>query len=378
MAITLHEVTSRRDLKRFVRFPYGLYRNDPFWVPPLRADELNTLRKDRNPAFEYCEAWYWIAYHGKRPVGRIAAILNRKANEKWRKKELRFGWFDFIDDPDVSRALLRTVENKARALGLDAVHGPLGFTDMDYEGMLIEGFDELGTLATIYNYPYYPVHLKKNGYAKDIDWMEYEVKVPDSIPEKVDRIARIVEKKLALTLLRVKNAKGLLPYARGIFEILDETYAHLYGTVPLTTRQVDNYIKQYFGFVRPEFVPVVLDRNGRMAAFGITMPSFSRALQKNRGRLWPFGFLSMLQAFRRNDRADLYLVGVRPDLQGKGVNAMLIAEMNRVFIQKGIRLVETNPELETNLRVQSQWEYYERRQHKRRRVFIKRIGPDGP
>jgi hypothetical protein len=373
MAIEIREVKTRKELKRFVRFPYELYKNNPYWVPPIRADEMNTLRADKNPAFEHCEARYWMAFDGKRMVGRIAAILNRKANEKWEKKQLRFGWFDFVDNPAVSSALLNAVETWAREAGLDAVHGPLGFTDMDYEGMLIEGFEEMGTMATIYNYPYYPAHMERRGYVKAIDWMEYEVQVPATIPGKVERIAQIVEKKQKLHLLRAKNSKGILPYAHELFEILDEVYSHLYGVTPLTEKQVDAYIKQYFGFIKPEFVPIVLDENGRMIAFGITMPSLSRALQKNRGRLWPFGFLQVLRAFAKNDRADLYLVGVRRAYQGKGVNAMLIAEMNRVFAKKGIRIVETNPELETNSKVQSQWEYYERRLHKKRRVFIKQL-----
>jgi len=215
--------------------------------------------------------------------------------------------------------------------------------------------------------------MKQHGYGKDIDWIEFEVQVPENTPEKVAQIARIVEKKSKLHLLKVKKAKELLPYAYELFEILDEVYSHLYGVVPLTEKQVNVYIQQYFGFINPEFVPVILDSNGRMVAFGITMPSLSKALQNNRGRIWPFGFLTILQAMRKNNRADLYLVGVRHALQNKGVSAMPIAEMNRVFVKKGIRVVETNPELETNNQVQSQWKYYERRQHKRRRVFIKHL-----
>jgi hypothetical protein len=332
---------------------------------------MRTLRSDKNPAYEHCEARLWLAFDQKKVAGRIAAILNHKAIDKWGKRQLRFGWFDFIDDPAVSSQLLQTVETWAKDRNLDAVHGPLGFTDLDYEGMLIEGFDELGTMVALYNYPYYPEHMERCGYKKDIDWVEFEVQVPEKTPEKVAQVARIVEKRMGLHLLRVKKAKELKPYAHELFEILDEVYSHLYGVVPLTEKQVEVYIKQYFGFINPEFVPIVLDSSGRMVAFGITMPSLSKALQKIRGRLWPFGFFPILQAMRKNDRADLYLVGVRHALQNKGVNAMLIADMNRVFVKKGIRVVETNPELETNNQVQSQCKYYQRRQHKRRRVFIK-------
>jgi GNAT superfamily N-acetyltransferase len=265
------------------------------------------------------------------------------------------------------------VEKWASEKGMTAVHGPLGFTDLDYEGMLIEGFEEMGTLATIYNYSYYPEYMEKMGYKKDIDWVEFEVDVPQEPDETVARISKIVLKRHKLKLLEAKNKKDLLPYARELFDLIDVTYSHLYGVVPITKEQVDLYVKQYFGFIDPEFVPVVLNEEGRMVAFGITMPSLSRALQKCRGRLFPAGFLHLLRAMKKNDRADLYLVAVHPDLQGKGVNAILIDAMNKVYNRLGITRVESNPELETNLQVQGQWKYYNRRQHKRRRCYIKHL-----
>jgi GNAT superfamily N-acetyltransferase len=373
MDIVIKEVTTPKDLKAFIEFPFSLYKGNPFWVPNLVSDDLNTLRRDRNPAYSYCESRQWLALRDGKIVGRVAAILNRRHLERWRQPYLRFGWLDFVDDPAVSQALLQQVENWARENQLTAVHGPLGFTDMDREGMLVEGFDELATLATNYNYPYYPQHMEKLGYSKDIDWMEYEIQVPTEPNETISRIANIALKRNKLRLLEFRNKKEMLPYTHELFQLLEDEYRHLYGFVPFTPEQVDAYVDQYFGFITPEFVPIVVDETGRMVAFGITMPSLSKALQKSRGRLFPFGFIHLLRALRRNDRGDLYLVAVRSEYQGKGVNAILMDRMNSVFIKLGITRVESNPELETNENVQGQWKYYERRQHKRRRCFIKHM-----
>ena len=373
MDVQIKEVTNLKELKTFIRFPHTLYHRNPYWVPSLTFDELNTLRRDKNPAFEYCETRYWLAYREGRIVGRVAAILNRRHIEKWKQPYLRFGWIDFIDDPAVSAVLMQTVEAWAKETGMTAVHGPLGFTDMDREGMLVEGFDELATMITIYNFPYYPVHLEKLGYSKDIDWMEYEITVPPEPDKTIGRIADIALRRNKLRLLELDNKKGLLPYAQEIFQLLQEAYQKLYGFVPFTERQVDSYVQQYFGFVTPDFVPIVLDQDDRMVAFGIALPSLSRALQKTKGELFPFGFIHLLRALKKNDRGDLYLVAVKPEYQGKGVNSILMNKMNTVFTKLGITKVESNPELETNANVQGQWKYYEKRQHKRRRVFIKHL-----
>jgi len=371
MKVDIKEVKSRKDLKAFIRFPSRLYKNNPYWVPPLFMDEYNTLRKDKNPAFDYCEATYWLAYKQGQVVGRIAGIINHQHIKKWQQNYMRFGWIDFIDDRGVSEALLKTIESWALGKGMTAVHGPLGFTDFDHEGMLVEGFEELGTLATIYNYAYYVDHMEKMGYKKDTDWIEFELSVPSLPNEKIARIADIVLRRYNLKILKAKNKKELLPYVRELFQLINETYKHLYGVVPLTDKQIQVYTKQYFGFIKPEFVPIVLDQNNHMVAFGITMPSLSRALQKSKGKLFPFGFIHLLQALRKNDRADLYLVAVKPEFQGKGINAILIHMMNKVYNKLGIIKVESNPELETNLLVQKQWKYFDKRQHKRRRCFIK-------
>jgi GNAT superfamily N-acetyltransferase len=374
MDVQVREVSNNKELKSFIRFPFSLYRGSPCWVPYLNFDEVNTLRRDKNPAFEHCEARYWLAYRDGRAVGRIAAIINRLHIEKWGQRYMRFGWFDFIDDQAVSAALLKTVEGWAVEAGLTAVHGPLGFTDLDREGMLVEGYDELGTLATNYNHPYYVDHMAALGYSKDIDWVEFELKVPLEPNETIARIAEIALRRNKLTLLEAKNKKALLAYTHDLFEVLDEEFKHLYGVVPLTERQVNNYIKQYFGFVTPDFVPIVLDQNGRMAAFGVIMPSLSKALQKSGGELFPFGFIHLMRALKKNDRADLYLTAVRSEYQGKGVNAILMDRMQRVLKRLKITTVESNPELETNRNIQEQWKYYEKRQHKRRRCFIKQVG----
>jgi GNAT superfamily N-acetyltransferase len=369
--ILVNEISTVKELKTFIQFPFDLYRGNSYWVPTLQFDELNTLRRDKNPAFEHCEARYWLAYRGGRIVGRVAAILNRKHIEKWDQRYMRFGWIDFIDDPKVSEALMLRVENWAKESGMNAVHGPLGFTDLDREGMLVEGFNELSTLATIYNHPYYPEHMEKLGYVKDTDWMEYEFSVPPEPNKTIARIADISMRRCKLKILELHHKKELLQYAKELFQLLDDEYKHLYGTVPLTEKQVETYINQYFGFVTPDLVPMVMDQNNRMVAFGIIMPSLSLALQKAKGQLFPFGFIYLLRALKKNDRADLYLVAVRSEYQGKGVNAILMNKMHGVFNRLGIKKIESNPELETNQNVQGQWKHYEKRQHKRRRVFIK-------
>lgn len=373
MEVKIKEVASRRDMKKFISFPYKLYSGSKYWVPPLRFDEMNTLRRDKNPAFDFCDVKYWLAYKDGKIAGRIAGIINRRYIEKWKNKYARFGWIDFIDDESVSKLLLDKVENWARENGMEAIQGPLGFTDLDYEGMLVEGFEELGTMVAIYNYPYYPVHLEKFGYEKDVDWIEFEIKAPQEVPEKIDKVANIVIKKQNLRVLKVKKSKELIPYAKDMFHVLDIAYRDLFGFVPLTDKQVDLYIKQYFGFIRPDYISMVLDKNDRVVAFAITMPSLSRALQKSNGRLFPFGFIHLLKAMKKNDLIDLCLIGVLPEYQGKGVNAILFNELTKIFINNNITKTESNPELEENYKVQAQWKLFEKRQHKRRRCYIKHL-----
>jgi GNAT superfamily N-acetyltransferase len=334
---------------------------------------MSLLSKDKNPAYEFCEVKLWLAYRNEQIVGRIAGIINHNFNEKWQKQSCRFGWIDFIDDDDVSKALLDTVETWAKTKGMHEVHGPLGFSDLDPEGMLIEGFEELSNIATIYNYPYYPMHLNKLGYNKDADWVEYEIRVPEKIPEKIDRIAKIVLKKHNLRVLPAVKIKEIKHYAIDIFELFNLAYQDLYGFVPLTKNQIDFYIKQYISLANPKLICLILDSNDQVAAFGLTFPSMSKAFQKAKGRLLPWGWLHMIDAIKHEKTVDLYLLAVRPEFQDKGVNSLLFTELLKNYIDNKFVKAESNPELETNHRVQAQWKYFEHRQHKRRRCFIKQL-----
>ena len=373
METIVKEVVSKKDLKKFINLPYDLYKGHQYHVPPLKFDEEGTLRKDKNPAFDYCEAKYWLAYQGDKVVGRIAGILNKSYIEKWHNKYVRFGWFDFIDDQEVVNALIGQVENWAKELGMSAVHGPLGFTDLDHEGMLVEGFDQLGTLATIYNHPYYPTLLANAGYVKDVDWLEYKITLPKVVPEKLEKIALLVQKRYDLSVIHAKKAKDILPYATQLFQLINSAYSDLYGVVPLTEKQISYYTKQYFSFIRPDFVSLVTNKEGKLVGFGITMPSLSLALQKAKGNLLPFGLFHLIKAIKKNNLGDLYLVAVDKDLQGKGVNAIIMYELTKSYIKAGIEYAESNPELETNRHVQAMWQYYDVQQHKRRRCFIKQL-----
>ncbi|MCU0410980.1 MAG: hypothetical protein MUF82_00405 [Bacteroidetes bacterium] len=373
MKPTIGEVRTLHDLRRFVAFQYDLYRDNRYWVPPPRRDELDGLREAKNPAFEFCEAKYWLALDGRRIVGRIAGIINNRYNERWHAKAARFGWFDFIDDAGVSTLLLRTVEEWARLRGMTSLHGPLGFTDLDGEGTLVEGFEEVSTLGAIYNFPYYGEHIERAGFSKDADWVEFQVTMKKEIPEKISRLSEIALQRNRLHVLQARQRKDLLPYAREIFQVLNDGFRELYGFVELSDKQIDKYVEQYFGYILPDFVPVVLDESNRVVAFGIAMPSLSRAFQKNKGRLFPFGFLHVLWAMKYERNADLYLTAVRPEAQNKGINAILIHEMHKTFVRRGVDKVETNRELEENAKVQAQWRFYEHRQHKRRRCYRKEI-----
>ena len=373
MTIKIEEVTTQKQLGIFIKFPFSIYKGNPYWTPPLLMDEKNTLDWKKNPAFEVAQARYWLAYKDEKVAGRIAGIYNSKSNEKWGQHNVRFGWVDFIDDREVSKALFDTVENWARELGMSAVHGPLGFTDLDPEGMLIEGFDELSTLALIYNHPYYPEHLAEMGYVKDTDWLEYEIQVPNPPQEKIAKAAEMILKRFNLRKLELNKKKDLLNYTRELFDLIDSEYSHLYGTVPLSDKQKQAYIDQYFGFVSPDLVPIILDENNKMVAFAIVMPSLSKALQKSHGKIFPVGWIHFLKALKTNTLGDLYLIAVRSDYRGKGINAAIMHSVNVALNKHGITRVETNANLEDNINVQAQWKYFEHRQHKRRRCFIKHL-----
>lgn len=373
MAIEIKEVCGRKNIKKFVVFPFSLYKGNRYWVPPLIFDEVNALDPKKNPAYEFCEAKLWMAYKDGKAVGRVAGIINHKANQIWNEQNARFGWLDFIDDYEVSSALFAQVENWAKSKGMRAVQGPLGFSDMDKEGMLIEGFEELGTIATYYNHPYYPLHTENAGYQKDADWLEYQLDAQVSIPEKFIKVAQIVQERYKLRILQFKKKKELLNYAHQIFEVLNDAFRPLYGFVPLTDAQIEYYTKMYFSFIVLDFVSVVVDENDKVVAFGITMPSLSKSVQKAKGKLFPIGFIHILQAMKKNDTVDFYLTAVRPNLQGKGVNSLLFIDLIPKYQKFGIKKAESNVELENNVMVRRQWDMFPKRQHKRRRAYIKHI-----
>lgn len=366
---------TKQNLKKFTQFQIDLYDNNPYFVPPLISDEVASLMPESNPAFDFCESAYFMAYRDGKPVGRIAGIINNQVNEKSKVKNARFGFIDFIDDPEVSAKLMEAVENWGREKGMEKLIGPLGFTDLDYEGMLIEGFEELSTMATIYNYPYYPEHLERLGYKKESDWMEFLMEVPKDIPEKYNRIADIVKKKYELKVLKYESRKRIkAEYGHALFHLINEAYKDLYQYSTLTERQIDHYIDEYLNLLNLELVTLIVDKNGKLVGVGISIQSMSRALQKARGKLFPLGWYHLLKGLKgKNDRVDLLLVAVHPEYQNKGVNALLFQDLIPYYNKNGYRYAESNPEMETNSKVQSQWEYFNTRQHRRRRSFAKKL-----
>ncbi len=373
MAVEIKRVTTKAELKRFIRFNYEFYKNNPYAVPDLYDDMLNTFSPKKNAAFEFCEADYFLAWREGKIVGRVAAIINHRANEQWNKKTVRFGWIDFIDDIEVSRALLDTVKAWGKERGMDTLEGPLGFTDMDAEGMLIEGFDQLSTMATIYNYPYYPHHMEKLGLEKSADWVEMKIYVPDAIPEKHKRISDIIARKYNLHIRKLTSKREVLRsgMAHEIFRLINDAYAPLFNFSRMTERQIDQYVKMYVPVLDLRMVSIVENEQNEIVAVGISMASLSEALQKAKGRLLPFGWFHLLKAllWKRPKMLDLLLVGVRPDYQNKGVNALLFTDLIPVYQKLGFEYAESNPELEQNEKVQNQWQYFKTEQHKRRRCF---------
>lgn len=376
MAIEIKEIYPKKsELKEFIHFSIDLYKDNKYYVPPFILDEINTLTPKKNPAFEFCESKYFMAYIDGKPVGRIAGLINRQVNEKTGAKEVRFGFIDFIDDIEVSRALLNAVETWGKEKGMTNIVGPLGFTDMDPEGMLIEGFDQAGTMATLYNYPYYPEHMEKLGFEKETDWCEFKIYIPETIPEKHQRISDIISRKYELSTPKYTSAKALVKdYGQAIFKLINEAYDELYGYSPLTPRQINHYIKMYIPILRLENITLIVDKNKELVGVGIAIPSMTKALQKSKGKLLPFGWWYLLKALKfKNDIVDLMLVAIKPEYQSKGVNALLFSDLIPIFGRNGYRYAESNPELEENQKVQSQWQYFDTEQHKRRRAFKKEI-----
>ena len=379
--IEIRKVETKKDLARFIDVHYDLYKGNEYDAPNLFFDEMNTLNKDRNAAFEFCEADYFIAYKDGKAVGRVAAIINNKANERWNRKDVRFGWIDFIDDTEVSAALLKTVEDWGRERGMNQIVGPLGFTDMDPEGMLTHGFDQLGTMTTPYNYPYYPEHMEKlGGWEKDNDYVECKLPVPKEVPAKYAKIARMIQDRYGLRIKKIKNRKEVYAggYGQKIFEVINTCYKDLYGFSELTQRQIDQYVEMYLSFVDYSIVTLIEDStcDNKLVGIGITIPSLTRALQKcRRGRLFPFGWWHIIRAlkFHKTKIVDCLLVGVLPEYRKKGANALLFADLIPRYVKYGWEWGETQVEMETNHAVQSQWSELDVTIHKRRRCYKKTL-----
>lgn len=379
-AIEIRKVENKVDLRRFIQFYYDLYRDSPYAVPFLRFDEWKTLSPGKNPSFEFCEAQYFLALRDGKVVGRVAAIINHRANEQWGKKQVRFGWFDFIDDLEVSKALLHAVEAYGKEHGMTEIAGPLGFTDMDREGMMIEGFDRLATMYVYYNYDYYPRHIAAlGGYEKDNDWMEYRVKVPEVTPPKFAKTAEMIERRYNLHVHKFTSDELLNQgMGRRVFEILNATYAELYDFQQLSEKQIDQLVNDYIKKADLNLVTAVVDGNDhdKMVGFGISFPSFSRALQKTRdGSLWPFGWWHLLKILKwhKTDTVDLLLIGVLPEYRTKGANALIFADLIEQYRRYGFKWAEAMPQMESNTGVRSQWQYLESEVHRRRRCFKKTL-----
>ena len=377
MTITIKPVTTKKEMKQFICFNYTLYKDSPYAVPELYSDVRDAFDPSKNAAYEFCEAQPFIALRDNKVVGRIAAIINHKANTVWEKQCVRFGWVDFIDDAQVADALFAAVEQWGKERGMTEIQGPLGFTDFDPEGMLIEGFDRIGTMVTIYNYPYYPKHMERMGYEKDADWVEYLLTAPNELPEKHARITRIVKEKFGLSVVKYTSHKKLAQ-ERGvaIFDMLNEAYAHLYGYSALSEKQIQQYIKAYLPLLDLRLVPLIVDKDDNLVGFAILLPSLAKAFQKARGRMFPFGWWHLLKALKWNDTktSEMMLIAVKPEYQGKGAVALLFADIIPIHYKLGYRYSESNPELEVNTKIQSQWDYFERENHKRRRAYKKHIG----
>ena len=376
MAIEIREIKpTRKEIKKFSMFSTNMYKDNKYYVPDLLMDNLDTFNPAKNPASEFCDSKLFMAYRDGKAVGRVAGIINRVVNEKCNEKNVRFGFIDFVDDEEVSSALMAAVEDWGRSQGMDHIVGPLGFTDMDPEGMLIEGFDQVSTMATIYNHPYYQQHIEKLGFERETDWVEFKIVVPDVIPEKMVRICEIVKKKYNVRNIKYTSAKALVKdYGQAIFQLINEAYSQLYGYSPLTPRQIDHYISMYLPVLRLENVSLIVDADNTLIGVGIAMPSMSKALQRSRGKLFPLGWYHLLKGLKgKNDVVDLLLVAIKPEYQSKGVNSLLFNDLIPCFRKNGYKYAESNPELDDNQRVQLQWQYFETTQHKRRRAYKKAL-----
>lgn len=367
--VTLIEVKTKDDLERFIRFPMELYKNNENYVPALINEEKNTWNPKENPALDYSEAKQYLALKKGKVAGRIAVIINHKETQELGINKVRFGWLDFIDDIEVSKMLINTAVAFAKQNNIKKIEGPMGFTNLDKSGMLTMGFDKLATMIGLYNHAYYPQHLERLGLVKEKEWVEFEMEFPTVLPEKVDRFSNLIAEKYKLRVIHFKSKKEILPLVEPMFKLLDQTYSALSTYTPISDEQIKTYREKYFPYIDKNYVICVEDENHELIAFAVTMPSYSHALQKAKGKLWPFGWWHFLQAGRRNERANFYLIGIHPEYQRRGVTAIIFKEIFIRFRKMGIKFAETNPELEENKSVQLLWQDYNPVNHKRRRTY---------
>jgi len=376
MSVTVTRVQNKRAFKEFLHFPLTLYKDMPTFVPPLLMDDADTLDPKKNPAYEFCDAAMYLAYKDGKLAGRVAAIVNRKANAAWNHDEVRFGWFDFIDDREVSKALLEAVEAFGRERGMTTILGPLGFTDFDPEGMLVEGFEYLSSMALHHNWPYYKDHMEALGYAKDVDWLEYRIYIGDTIPDKYIRVAKVVEERYGLKLRKItKREVRKTDVGYKLFDLINETYSSLYNFTVLPKKMVDKYVGFYLGVLDLKFVSLVEDKDHNIVGFGVVMPSITRALKKCNGKLFPFGWFYILRAmyWKYEENFEMLLIGVKPEYQKKGVNSIVFVDLMKELLKGGFVYGESNAELESNLDIRSQWGDLEVKECKRRRVYKKAV-----
>lgn len=371
--VSLIEVKTARDLKNFIDFPMQLYKHNKNYVPSLINDEKNVWNPKENPALAYSDAKQFLAYKDEKIVGRVAAILNHKEEKELGISKVRFGWLDFINDFEVSEALINAVITFAKEKNIKKIEGPMGFTNLDKAGMLIMGFDKLATMIGLYNFEYYSEHLEKLGLVKEKEWVEYEMDFPTVLSEKVKKFSDLVAQKYKLKVLDFKNKKEIIPYIEPMFKLLDQTYNTLSTYTPITDEQIKTYKEKYFPFIDKNYIICVEDENHNLVSFAVTMPSYSKALQKSQGKLFPFGWWHFLQAGKKNDRANFYLIGIHPEYQRRGVTAIIFKEIFVRFNKMGIKFAETNPELEENKGVQALWQDYNPTNHKRRRTYSKEL-----
>ena len=367
--IDIKQVVTEKDQMDFIKFPMDLYKNNPNYVPPLINEERNIWKKEQNPALDYSEARQFLAFKNNKIAGRIAVLINRKEEKELGIKKVRFGWLDFIDDQEVSKALIDVAINFAKENNISKIEGPMGFTNLDKAGMLTFGFDKLATMIGLYNNDYYPKHLEDLGLVKEKEWVEFELQFPEILPEKVEKFSTLIAQKYKLKTLKFNNKKEILPYVESMFKLLDETYKHLSTYTPISDEQIKTYKEKYFGFIDKDYITCVADENNQLVAFAITMPSYSKALQKSKGKLFPFGWWHFLQAGKKNERANFYLIGIHPEYQRRGVTSMIFKAIQMNLKNKGIKYLETNPELEENKSVQLLWQEYQPVNHKRRRTY---------